>query len=73
MDDKNYFGLTGYQMSGNIYLYSSDPTQTPTEVKNRVKSKFEQKVLLWIAISEEGISSPTILSSQYSLVKPGWL
>ena len=59
MDDKKYFGLTGYQ----IHFYSSDPTRTPTEVKNRNKSKFEPKVRLWIAISEDGISSPTILTS----------
>ena len=64
MDDEKYFGPTGYQMSGNIHFYSSDHTQSPTEVKNRAKSKFEPKVLLWIAISEGGISSPTILTSE---------
>ena len=64
MDDEKYFGLTGYQMSRNIHFYSSGPTQTPTEVKNRAKSNFEPKVLLWIAISEVGISSPTILTSE---------
>ena len=51
-------------MSGNIHFYSSDPTQTATEVKNRAKSMVEPKVLLWIAISEDGISSPTILTSE---------
>ena len=45
MDDKKYFGLTGYQMSGNIHFYSSDTTQTPTEVKNRANNNFEPKVL----------------------------
>ena len=65
IDDEKYFGLTGSQMSGNIHFYSSDPSQIPTEVMNRAKSKFEPKVLLWIAISEDGISSPIIL------VKPG--
>ena len=64
MYDEKYFRLTGYQTSGNIHFYSSDPTQTPTEVKNRAKSKFEPKLLLWIAISEDGISSPTILTSE---------
>ena len=64
MDDEKYFGLTGYRMSGNIHFYSSDPTQTSTKVKNRAKSKFEPKVLLWITISEDGISSPTILTSE---------
>ena len=64
MDDEKYFGLTGYQMSGNIHFYSSDTTQTPTEVKNRAKSKFEPKVLLWISISEDWISSPTILTCE---------
>ena len=41
---------------------TSDHTQT--EVKNKAKSKFELKVLLWIAISEDGISSPSILTSE---------
>ena len=54
MDDEKYFCLTGYQMSGNIHFYSTDPTQTSTELKNWAKSKFEPKVLLWIAISEDG-------------------
>ena len=64
MGDEKYFGLTGYQMSDSIHFYSSDPTQTPTKLKNRAKSEFEAKVFLWIAISQDGISSPTILTSE---------
>ena len=64
MDDEKYYVLTGYQMSGNINFYSSDPTQTPIEVKNSAKSKFEPNVLLWIPITDDGISSPTILTGE---------
>ena len=64
MDDEKYFGLTGYQMTGNLHYYSSDSKKAPIKVKTRAKSKFEPKVLLWIAISEKGISTPTILNSQ---------
>ncbi|MCP4459340.1 MAG: hypothetical protein GY816_15165 [Cytophagales bacterium] len=63
MDDEKYFGLTGYQMSGNTQYYSPDVDRTPLQVKTRAKSKFEPKVLLWVAISEKGISEPTILNS----------
>ena len=51
-------------MSGNLHYYSSDSKKAPIKVKTRAKSKFEPKVLLWIAISEKGISTPTILNSQ---------
>ena len=51
-------------MSGNINFYSSDTTQTPIEVKNSAKSKFEPNVLLWIPITDDGISSPTILTGE---------
>ena len=62
MDDEKYFGLTGYQMSKNTHYYRSDKDRTPHKVKNRSKSKFEPKILLWIAISEKGISEPTIMN-----------
>ena len=40
MDDKKYFELTGYQMSGNTHYYTSDKDRTPHKVKNRSKLKF---------------------------------
>ena len=33
-DDEKYFGLAGYQMSGNTHYYTSDKDRTPHKVKN---------------------------------------
>ena len=54
MDDEKYFGLTGYQMSGNIHFYSSDPTQTPTEVKNRAKVSLNQRCFYGLQFQRMG-------------------
>ena len=32
IDDEKYFGLTGFQMSGNRSFYSSNRDQTPIDV-----------------------------------------
>ena len=53
IDDEKYFGLTGFQMSGNRNYYSSDRYQTPIPVATYSKRKLEQKVLLWIAITSK--------------------
>ena len=64
IDDEKYFGLSGYQMSGNRSFYTSDITATPDSVATFGKRKFEPKVLLWIAISRKGISKPVLISGR---------
>lgn len=56
LDDEKYFTLTGSNMPGNDIFYSSDKSLTPDKVKMKFKHKFEKKVLLYIAISKNGIS-----------------
>ena len=46
IDDEKYFGLSGFQMSGNRGYYISDFAQTPMAVKTYAKKKFEPKVML---------------------------
>ena len=58
MDDEKYFTLTNESMSTNRGFYTSDPSITPSDVKFKRTQKYCTKVLVWIAISENGISKP---------------
>ena len=55
IDDEKYFTLTGIL---NNSFFSFDESITPDSVKYKQKIKFEPKVLLWIAISPNGVSKP---------------
>ena len=56
MDDEKYFKLTGNNVIGNRYFYSTDPATAPPKVKFQCKTKFEAKVMIWMAISSKGTS-----------------
>jgi hypothetical protein len=45
-------------MPGNENYYTSDPLTTPSNIKLKFKKKFEPKLMLYIVISENGISKP---------------
>ncbi|KAJ8976795.1 hypothetical protein NQ317_014138 [Molorchus minor] len=60
MDDENYFTLSHLEMKGNDGYYTSDVENCPNEVKFKAKAKFADKVLVWCAISEAGISTPYV-------------
>ena len=51
-------------MSGNRGFYTSNFANTPMAVKTYGKKKFEPKVMLWIAISPKGISTPVLTSGR---------
>lgn len=58
LDDESYFPLSKSQMPGNNRFYTQDIETTPPNVKYKFKHKFEPKVMLYIAISDKGISKP---------------
>ena len=58
LDDESYFPLLKTHIPGNDSYYSSDKSTTLPEVKYQVKPKFEKVVMLYIAISDRGISKP---------------
>ncbi len=62
LDDESYFTLSHSTHNGNDYFYSSDVSATPS-VKYRPKSKYEAKVLVWICMSEKGVSAPIFIES----------
>ena len=56
MDDEKYFTLTNESVSTNRGFYTSDPSTTPSDVKFKRTQKYLAEILVWIAISEKGIS-----------------
>ena len=63
MDDESYFGLSNTELSGNAGFYTSDPNLTSDDVKTKRKSKFEKKLLVWVAFSEKGLSRHYVVPS----------
>ena len=60
IDDESYFTL---KRTTNKHFFSNDVNITPDDVKYKKTRKFEPKVLLWIAISENGMSKPYLQNS----------
>lgn len=60
LDDESYFTFSHHELSGNDGFYTDDIEATPDDVKYAGKSKFEPKVLVWVAISSKGVSAPLI-------------
>lgn len=50
-------------MPGNDRFYSRNHQRTPPSVKFKSKEKYEPKIMLYIAISERGISKPYLVPS----------
>ena len=63
LDDESYFTLSHSSINGNDNFYSNNKQQAPASVKYRKKVKFEKKLLVWVAVSERGISKPYIVES----------
>jgi hypothetical protein len=63
IDDVSYFTLSHTTQSGNDVFYSNNIEKTPEIVKYKFQSKYEEKVLVWIAISPKGISKPYFRNS----------
>ena len=70
MDDESYFPLKDNNINGNSGFYVSTECplgDVPEDVRLRPKSKYPEKLLVWIAISERGTSKPFYLVKKASL------
>jgi len=67
MDDESYFTLNNSTLPGNDRFYTDNDKACPEEVKYNLKPKFEQKLLVWIAVSSEGMSRPWFVPSQMAI------
>lgn len=67
VDDESYFTFSHSTLSGNAGYYSSNVSTTSTRTKFSRKKKFEEKVLVWIAIGPKGLSQPFIHTSKLAV------
>jgi hypothetical protein len=51
IDDESYFNLSHSALVGNDNFYTSDFDKTPNSVKYQSKSKYEKKIMVWVAAS----------------------
>jgi transposase len=64
LDDEKYFEFSSNEIPGNSGFYTDDIESCPDDVRFKPKAKFPIKILVWIAISERGISQPFIVKSK---------
>ena len=64
IDDESYFPFGHSEMPGNDRFYTKDKSEVPPSVRYLQKKKFEPKLLVWLAISEEGHSKPFFVPSR---------
>ena len=63
IDDESYFPLVNTNLSGNSVYYTSDPDAMSNEVNLR-KRKYEPKLIVWVDLSEKGVSKHYITPSR---------
>lgn len=68
MDDESYFTVEGNEWQQKYYFESEDQP-APEKFKLIKKCKFPAKVLLWVAISENGISEPVFFKGGLAVNK----
>lgn len=61
MDDESYFSICDHRLSENSGFYSLDPAAAPNDVKYKQMEKFPPKIMVWVAVSPRGISTPFFL------------
>lgn len=73
IDDEKYFKLSGDNVLGNRFFYSTDPSTTPSNVKFIKKKKFDSKVMIWMAISSRGVSNVYVHRSKQGVRQETYL
>ena len=63
MDDEKYFTFCGENYPGNDNYYTNDREKCPDHIRFKGKDKYPKKLLMWIAISERGMSKPLFRKS----------
>ena len=67
MDNEKYFKLTGNNVVGNRYFYSTDPATAPPKVNFQCKTKFEPKTMIWMGMSSKGTSNIYVHNSKQAV------
>ena len=58
IDDESDFPFSQDTVPGNDCFFSTNKENIPSLVRYRQKKKYEPKVLVWLAVSEDGHSEP---------------
>jgi hypothetical protein len=64
LDDESYFTFSGTNMPQNDHYYSTSCGSTENSRKFRYQTKFQDKLICWIAISGRGIAKPYFCPSR---------
>ena len=67
VDDESIFTLTNSNSNGNNKFYTSNIRLAPEDVKYKKKKKFEDHIMLWLCVSENGCSKPYFLNKGISM------
>ena len=59
--------MTGDNVMGNRLFYSTDPDSSFVDVKFQKKKKFEEKVMIWMAILSKGVSKVYVHQSKQAI------
>ncbi|XP_074602617.1 uncharacterized protein LOC141856241 [Brevipalpus obovatus] len=74
MDDEKYFTFSDTNSPENSGIWADNFNEAPDNFKYKPKSKFLKKVLVWVAISDRGISDLYIIrSSSVSINQQNYL
>ena len=63
LDDESYLTLSHSKINGKNLFYTSNIDATSPEVKYNEVSKYKKKLLVWVCISELGVSAPIFRES----------
>ena len=72
IDEEKYFTLSNSEISGNKY-YTDYIQIKADDVIYKKKREFEPKVLVWIAISEDGMSKSYIQESRGATIANAYI
>ena len=67
LDDESYFTLSNSTLAGNNCYYTDDKVTTPDHIKHKLTSKYEEKILVWVAFSSKGVSKPYFVPSKQAI------
>ena len=73
LDDEKFFTLTGDNVIGNRYFYSTDSTTAPADIKFRENKKFEPKIMVWMVMSSKGASDMYVHKSKQAIRQDTYL
>ena len=69
IDDEKYFCFSSDEIPGNSELYTDYIKRCPDSVRFKGVKKFPTKILVWVAISANGMSEPFIKLSKSESIK----